>query len=544
MKNKKLTVALTLVVAAALALTGSFAWYSGVQEATNIAETTEYKVELVDIFDGTTVPNGDEHTVTGWSKNATLNKDIYVKNTATAGEGSILVRVKLDEILTIGGTDALADRDDYMEWTQDSNVVIDIADWNGDMGEFWVYDSDSGWYYWAYPLAAGQQTDKVLDAIKLLEDPDGKMEYQIKASMDAISADLVDRDKWDVDDSANKDALNGLIDKIGATSDIHKDFFEEYGTNPPSQPDGYVIGEFNGFPAVVDADGKLVVDAVNFPDEGFREWVANEHGTIITEAEANAIELIKVVHYEPYGGYDILPVYSSKGAEYFLNVKRIDLPLMDVGSSELDLRVFAVVEEIAFTANASSLNISGMQNLRHFYNACGGTPLAAGYNIDKIDASDCPVLESVDISLTGSAEIDFSNSTSLERIWIHPSLGDYTDGVSSIDLTGCTSLVGFYAMHFKFAALDIPSTELESLDYALGTTVSIAGTSKLENIMIGDSAGYITIAGNSQGIAFNEATQVWTVAAGGGYRVGSAGVYTTPANGFTVNGLTGELIEL
>ncbi len=61
--------------------------------------------------------------------------------------------------------------------TASADVIL-MKDWNGQAGNFWVYDTD-GWAYWANPIMPGEATGLLLDGIKMVQNPGEKCYYGI-----------------------------------------------------------------------------------------------------------------------------------------------------------------------------------------------------------------------------------------------------------------------------------------------------------------------------------------------------------------------------
>ena len=208
-KKKAVTGAVCLT-AAALLFSGTFAWVSGVQEATNQFVKDDYKVTLHDVLDGTPVTDGGAHQV-NWAAGSEVNKDIWVSN---EGSDDILVRVKLTETMKLrkGAEELVNVKDavhgseadtlhDYVTWTTGSVKTYD--EWKAlskdeQHGSYWVL-ADDGYAYWMQPLApsgeedtagAAGNTGLLLDAVTLKEGQEGAVEYTIQVEMDAIDAKL------------------------------------------------------------------------------------------------------------------------------------------------------------------------------------------------------------------------------------------------------------------------------------------------------------------------------------------------------------------
>jgi hypothetical protein len=96
-KRKTITAVAAVVAAAAIALTGTFAWQSISQEATNVAA-------------GIANPGGRLHDDFSYTSDV-RNKDIYVENfTSTTDGQAIFARIRLDEYMELG-TDAGENRE-------------------------------------------------------------------------------------------------------------------------------------------------------------------------------------------------------------------------------------------------------------------------------------------------------------------------------------------------------------------------------------------------------------------------------------------------
>lgn len=88
MKSKKIIVALTTVIAAALIVVGTFAWFTTTDRVQNVMDMEAFDVTLTEAFDP------DVPVIPG----ADLTKDITVAN---KGNMDVLVRVKMEEALSL-----------------------------------------------------------------------------------------------------------------------------------------------------------------------------------------------------------------------------------------------------------------------------------------------------------------------------------------------------------------------------------------------------------------------------------------------------------
>ena len=222
--NKKRTAVVAAATAAALVLSGTFAWNMATDQ-TKLNEFSEsdkgnYGVELKENFD----PNDP------WA-----NKDVYVTNTE---DNPVIVRVRLEEFYDLtyrNGTEynkpeGYANRDadgsaiftpDAGDTLNDDNTadsatklnekisllfgagVVTMAEYNAMDADAkaavkWVVDTD-GWCYYTQALLAGETTEYLLDKATFNKDvfdaaydSPYNLDYRINVRLQAISADLED----------------------------------------------------------------------------------------------------------------------------------------------------------------------------------------------------------------------------------------------------------------------------------------------------------------------------------------------------------------
>ena len=258
--KKSLVVGGVALTTAALLFSGTFAWVSSVQEATNRFLMEDYNVALHDVLDGTPVDNGGSHQVE-WVAGTEVNKDIWVSN---EGSDNILVRVKLIENMRIRkGTEEKLNVEnvvhgsaedvlhDYVTWTNGAAVKT-YDEWKElskeeQSGEYWVL-ADDGYAYWMKPLAPSGDEDAVgavgntallLDGVTLNEGQEGAIEYSIKVEMDAIDAQLA---------GLNEEGTTwtGETAKAMATAAVYDPIQEEINriqediANPPTDKEAHV----------------------------------------------------------------------------------------------------------------------------------------------------------------------------------------------------------------------------------------------------------------------------------------------------------------
>lgn len=85
-------------------------------------------------------------------------------------------------------------------------MLMDQWKENSVTGDFWVLDPADGWAYWANPLAPGETTKNILEAIALNESPGERFEYYLHIDLQAVSVDELNN----FETGSNEDLLNQL----------------------------------------------------------------------------------------------------------------------------------------------------------------------------------------------------------------------------------------------------------------------------------------------------------------------------------------------
>lgn len=166
-KNKK--IAGVAGLAAIMVIGGTFAYFNQTMTVTNPFDTGKYDTNVTEDFK----PEDGNN----WEPGAEVNKDVTVKNT---GDYDVLVRVKLTEkwvnkttkatvaenTTGLKGDASQTDAKDGLT-TGDYSVVEKTLNATN-----WVYNDADGYWYYKTNLAAGTDTGKFLDAVKLLENAD------------------------------------------------------------------------------------------------------------------------------------------------------------------------------------------------------------------------------------------------------------------------------------------------------------------------------------------------------------------------------------
>ena len=249
-KRKRLGIPATLIVAAALIASGTWAWYDFTQSYSNTFIATseaDYDPILIDEF------IDSDRDYEGWVLNEDVPKLVYVTydhedplyeqygghpeaDEDPANWKATYVRVYFTETLIVHDMDAGESHQSgptiykgtevsCVEWTLGATVKT-VAQWKAEWavtpsamnGPFWIMDTD-GWFYWAEPLRHGESTDPLLESVKLIYvDDNEEIDYFIDVQMEAIDFGLRDFDKWrDPMESTNPTMGIGIRPLFGLT---------------------------------------------------------------------------------------------------------------------------------------------------------------------------------------------------------------------------------------------------------------------------------------------------------------------------------------
>lgn len=200
-------------------------------------------------------------------------------------------------------------------------------------------------------------------------------------------------------------------------------------------------------PFSVSAEELIAVNATNFPDDTFRNFISSEfdkdgNGYLDSgETFSNKIKL-----------YQIGEIKSLKGIELFKDLERFEASYCTLPES-IDFSQNENLEMISiYNTNLSSLNISRnlkLEDLNLYEN-----------NLTGIDVSSNTNLKFLTVSYnSGITSIDVKNNPNLETF----SMGN--TNISSIDLSNCPNLKSFDCKETPITSLDLSAnTMLEKID--------------------------------------------------------------------------------
>ena len=194
-------------------------------------------------------------------------------------------------------------------------------------------------------------------------------------------------------------------------------------------------------PMTAIADTSVAINATNFPDATFREYIKSEFDNGDNVLSAEEIANVTEIHMS---GEDTLT--SLEGIKFFTNLK------------ELYCYNFN-------TKNLKSLDVSGMTSLEHLDCAPSG--------VATLNVSGCTNLKTLYCYETDITTLNLSGFTNLEH------LSCYCCLLTSLNVSGCSNLEELYCYDNNISCLNLRGTEnLSELDVS---------ANPVKNIYIGDS---------------------------------------------------------
>lgn len=216
-------------------------------------------------------------------------------------------------------------------------------------------------------------------------------------------------------------------------------------------------------PTAALADGDVVINEANFPDENFRGYVKEKFDKNKDDIlSAEEIAAVKDIHVEGE------PITSIEGIEHFtalesLNCSRTKLTSLDISHNEN--LVFLNCNSIP---TLTTLNVSENTALKHLY--CNDNPLTA------LDLTKNLALEKLECGGNKFTTLDLSKNTELKYF------GCFNSKLSSLDLTNNTNLEELYFCGNNVSNIDVSeNTKLKFLHLFSNQLITL-DTSKNSNL--------------------------------------------------------------
>ena len=215
------------------------------------------------------------------------------------------------------------------------------------------------------------------------------------------------------------------------------------------------------------AQAQVAINATNFPDENFRNWLldANNINGYGADGQLTATEIADIKELN-IKNQDIA---NLKGLEYFTSMT--DLYLDSNPLTSVDVSMFPQLEILAIGfLNLTSIGLSNNTKLKQMR--------FTGNQLTSLDFTKYPDLEVLLIGMNPMASVDVTQNPKLKRLSI------YNVPVSSLDLTKNTALETLELGENNFMSLDLTkntnltdltfsSSELTSIDLSKQTALEI-----------------------------------------------------------------------
>ena len=307
---------------------------------------------------------------------------------------------------------------------------------------------------------------------------------------------------------AQGDGLTG--DEVAADAAFVGRLTKTYPSGLPSG-DAEALGESNGYPAVIDSNGDILIDAVNFPDGQLRSMLKNGFATSIYTSLAVTPN----------------PIVADVSTAAFTNHTQ---PAADTdGDSKLSpAEVSAVTElylnnlQVVGTANTQTMSpdaLTSLEGLELFPDL--GVLQVLYFNVDSFSAAANPQLTSLELLSTTLSSIDVTHNPALEDLLINSSKISSLDlsqnpglkilqvstnaNLKSLDLsanqalervsvTACTSLTSLNIDGLDLAYLSVANTGISTLDVRGCTSLTNLPAYSCPNLTSINASGLTSLA--------------------------------------------------
>ena len=242
--------------------------------------------------------------------------------------------------------------------------------------------------------------------------------------------------------------------------------------------------------AEVFAATDVAINATNFPNKYFREYVLNtidkDKNKKLSSDEIKSVTSLDTSIIILSDGTWAPFVDNIKGIEYFTNLETLSAPMhSSLNKAVMDnLKSFTVYGETDL--KISSFDFSKCKNLKELkVNYAGAT-------MNKLDLSKCSKMETLDIQgFTGAFNLDASTAGKLKKLKLDGGSESYGNlpGVTSLNLSDYKNLEEFSAKYCSaLTSLDVSSNnKLKSLgvnDCSKITSIKVGSGNSLESVYI------------------------------------------------------------
>ena len=204
------------------------------------------------------------------------------------------------------------------------------------------------------------------------------------------------------------------------------------------------------------AAGDVAISEDNFPDQTFREYVADTHDQdfdgVLTEEEISCVEVINVYQ---------MGIEDLTGIEFFTSLTELaceenELTSIDVSSltslKELDCAINHL-EQLDLSKNESLTRLICFENELEELDLSDNTELTevncSENRLTKLDISECKRLNMLDCYTNKLQELDVSNNTALTELYV----GE--NQLSELDISKNTKLTDLWCSYNKLSKLDV-----------------------------------------------------------------------------------------
>ena len=219
----------------------------------------------------------------------------------------------------------------------------------------------------------------------------------------------------------------------------------------------------------------LPIDATNFPDEAFRNFVNNStsynpHSDgFLSRYERSLVKRMDA---------QVKNIADFKGIEHFANLTYLNISYNNTNSPySLDLRALTKLDTLECEFSSVKPIVTGLTHLKRL-NCCNN-------DIDELDVSTCQALEYLNCGKNRIASLDLSGLSNLKTFYCY---SNNRHPLASLDLSGCTALTTIHCYSGQLTELDVSGcTALTSLwcyENSL-TSLNLSANTELKELRCG-----------------------------------------------------------